>query len=135
MADQIGGDSVNTDVNSLLRNSMSRIRTRYKVLAWVALGVAGLLFAASAGPMYASYYWPKELAPKAVVANGPDDFDSMMLALEKAKPIAATANRLTALGRFVTACSTVGLGLTLFMHYRNRKQTRRKSADDIPHGS
>ena len=114
---------------------MCRIRTRYKVLAWVTLGVVGFLFAAVAGPMYASYYWPKELAPNAVVASGPGDFDAMMLAVEKAKPIAATANRLTACGRFVTACATVGLSLTLFMHYRKRNQTRRKLADDAPHSS
>jgi hypothetical protein len=101
---------------------MGRVRTRYKVLAWVALGVAGLLFAAAAGPMYASYYWPKELAPNRVVATGPVDFDAMMLAVEKAKPIAATANRLTAFGRFVTACAAAGMALTVFMHYRKRNQ-------------
>ena len=101
---------------------MSRIRIRYKVLTWVALAIAGILIAFVAGPMYASYYWPKELNPNSVVANGFADFDAMVRSIEKAKPIAETANMLTSIGWLITAVASIGLAFTLCMHYRKRKR-------------
>lgn len=111
---------------------MSRIRTRFKVLAWAALALAGLLTASVAGPMYASYYWPKELSPSSFMTNGPGDFEAMIRSIEKAKPVAATANMLTSIGRFITAGASVGLAYTLFRHYRNRQRIQRKPADEEP---
>ena len=111
---------------------MFRIRTRYKVSACVALAIAGFLTATVAGPMYASYYWPKELAPNSEMAGGANDFAEMILSIENAKPIAATVNMLTAVGKIITATAIVGLAFTLFGHFRNRKRILHKLAEDEP---
>lgn len=97
---------------------------------WAGVAFVGLLIAAVAGPLYASYYWPKELSPNAATANGFGDFNAMMRAVEKAKPVAATANMLTAFGRFLMAGATIGLVFTLVMHFRKRKRIRSKPVDE-----
>lgn len=97
---------------------------------WAALAIAGFLTASVAGPMYASYYWPKELKPSSVMINGLGDFDAMMRSIEKAKPIAATANMLTSIGRLITAVASIGLAFTLFMHYRKRERIQGKTSDN-----
>ena len=109
---------------------MFRIRTRYKVLVWAALAIAGLLFASFVGPLYASYNLPKELKSNSFVTSGSFDFDVMMRAVEKSKPVIATANMLTSFGRFITACASTGLAFTLFMHYRKRKGVQSKTSDE-----
>ena len=106
--------------------------TRYKVLIWLALGFAGLLFAAFAGPIYASYFWPEELSPNVGFQHGQADVEEMILAIEKAKPIADTANGLTSLGRLITACAFFGLVYTLFMHFRKKNPLSHKEVNDRP---
>lgn len=109
--------------------------TRHKVAIWLTLAFAGFLIAAFAGPMYANYFWPEELAPNAVFQSGPADVEEMILSFEKAKPIADTANRLTALGNFITAVAIVGLTYTLFMHFRKRNALGRNEVNEGPQQS
>lgn len=108
---------------------MAHVRTRFKILAWLALAFTGVVIAHVAGPMYAQSYWPDELSPDNIAKALVKDFNEMVLAVEKAKPIIATANTITGIGQFMTFVAIIGLCWTSFKHFRQCKRAASSDSD------